>query len=295
MTSNKQIEANKKNATKSTGPVTSKGKLTVAKNAIKHGLLSSVIVIDTDEMNEKWEDFEQLKQTLIKDLEPVGELENIMVDRIATTYWRMKRAIVAENGEIRKKSDNIFWKSFTKIAAEAERYKEFSVGYHFRDKLLNSVYCKYAKDKIEFYKEEVNRQGYLSEVFFDEYVEVRSLLKDKDGFSLTLFFNKIAKGELPEQEIAKGKKGLLFLLDKDLDSIKSIGEVAKELEDMKLEANTMSSHVPDTESLDKLTRYETTLENQLYKAINQLLKLQTLRKGGRVISFKTAELEGIEE
>jgi len=48
MTSDKQIEANRRNARKSTGPQTPEGKAKVAQNAVKHGLLAEHILIQDE-------------------------------------------------------------------------------------------------------------------------------------------------------------------------------------------------------------------------------------------------------
>ena len=47
MTSEKQMEANKKNALLSTGAVTDGGKAVVARNAVKHGIFARDIIIPT--------------------------------------------------------------------------------------------------------------------------------------------------------------------------------------------------------------------------------------------------------
>ena len=44
-TSEKKIEANRRNALRSTGPTTDKGKTAASRNAIKHGLLAREVVI----------------------------------------------------------------------------------------------------------------------------------------------------------------------------------------------------------------------------------------------------------
>lgn len=87
MTSNKQIIANRNNAKNSAGPMTSEGKLTVSKNAVKHGLLSTDIVIK-DESGSEFTDF---RQKLYIELAPVGELEQLLADRIIASFWRLKR------------------------------------------------------------------------------------------------------------------------------------------------------------------------------------------------------------
>jgi hypothetical protein len=87
MTSNKQIEANRRNARKSTGPRTQEGKDRASNNAVKHGLLSQDVLILGEDRDALWELSEQLRE----ELEPVGELEDMLVDRIVAAHWRLRR------------------------------------------------------------------------------------------------------------------------------------------------------------------------------------------------------------
>ncbi len=92
MASIKQIEANRRNASKSTGPRTNKGKLAIRRNALKHGLLSTQTVLP----NEDQEAFEQLGSSIRTCLQPAGEVENLLVDRIITSTWRLRRVCRVE-------------------------------------------------------------------------------------------------------------------------------------------------------------------------------------------------------
>lgn len=87
MTSGKQIKANHRNAQNSTGPRTAAGKLTGSKNSVKHGLLSGDIVIK----DESGIEFAEFRRRLCSELAPVGELEQLLADRIIASFWRLKR------------------------------------------------------------------------------------------------------------------------------------------------------------------------------------------------------------
>jgi len=59
----------------------------VAKNAIKHGLLSQEVVIEGEDR----EGFEAFRESLMADLAPAGELEVVLADRIVAAVWRLRR------------------------------------------------------------------------------------------------------------------------------------------------------------------------------------------------------------
>ncbi len=92
MTTEKQSEANKLNSQASTGPKTPEGKAVSCMNAIKHGLLSEEVLMEGEDRTP----LEGLYKRLRNELTPYGELENLLVDRIASSAWRLKRAIRVE-------------------------------------------------------------------------------------------------------------------------------------------------------------------------------------------------------
>src|SRR5256885_1560599 len=94
MASPKQIEANRRNAKKSTGPRTSAGKTKVAMNAVKHGLLAQQVVLP----NEDEQEFAEFTIRLAHELQPVGELEDLFAGMIAACAWRLRRLQRVEKG-----------------------------------------------------------------------------------------------------------------------------------------------------------------------------------------------------
>ncbi|MFH1372760.1 MAG: hypothetical protein ABII79_03070 [bacterium] len=102
--SEKQLAANRRNARRSTGPRTPEGKERVKWNALKHGLLAESVVVPNRHGLEKRNQFESLLAQLHDELNPVGMLEEMQVEKIAVAYWRLRRALRTEVGEI---SDNV--------------------------------------------------------------------------------------------------------------------------------------------------------------------------------------------
>ena len=92
MTSEPQVEANRRNARKSTGPRTAAGKAVVALNGMKHGLLSRESLVK----GESEAELVAFGKRLRAQLAPVGELELLLVDRIVSTAWRLRRLIGVE-------------------------------------------------------------------------------------------------------------------------------------------------------------------------------------------------------
>lgn len=294
MTSDKQLKANQENAQLSTGPKTEAGKAVVSQNAKKHGILSNELVISTPELQECQEDYDQLLGALNNDYSPVGTVEEILVERIAISYWRLRRVLRAEKGEIRKRSDNVVFKNELARIQKAESYRDNPILYPLSERLMNRASAIGHKSKLEEMKKQLEYHGYMPKQLFDQYVELMGSWKDKDGFSWVMFFNEIAQGKVEGESKEKGLKALLFLIDKDIEHATTSIELDVDLEKDENEAIVCASSLADSESMEKLQRYETMLENQMYRAINQLTKLQVLRMGGKVASLQSADMEVVE-
>jgi hypothetical protein len=108
MSTQKQITANQQNAQLSTGAITAEGKSIVAQNAVKHGIFTKDLIIATGNHKENMQDYQELLNNLITSLEPNGQLEHVLVEKIAIDCWRIKRVLRFESGCIRKVNDKPF-------------------------------------------------------------------------------------------------------------------------------------------------------------------------------------------
>jgi hypothetical protein len=92
MTSEAQLSANRLNSMKSTGPRTRAGKTAVALNGMKHGLLTRECLIK----GENEAHLVQFGKRLRAQLAPLGELELLLVERIISNAWRLRRLVAVE-------------------------------------------------------------------------------------------------------------------------------------------------------------------------------------------------------
>ena len=95
MISERQLDANRRNAAKSNGPKTTEGRAAVRHNALKHGLTAAEIILPTVE--DKLE-FEQFQAAFEEECQPVGAIEQVLVEDMVTARWRMNRARKMEPG-----------------------------------------------------------------------------------------------------------------------------------------------------------------------------------------------------
>lgn len=88
MTTVKQIEANRLNALRSTGPRTEDGKQRSRCNAIRHGLTAETVIVGLEDI----EDYEAFEATIIADYDARSAVEREFVLRLASVLWRLRRA-----------------------------------------------------------------------------------------------------------------------------------------------------------------------------------------------------------
>src|SRR4029453_19525975 len=92
MTSLKQIEANRRNAFKSTGPRSEEGKRRASRNAFRHGLTAETVLDPLEDP----EDYKLFEQAIAAEYDAETVIQRELVLRLASLFWRLRRASLIE-------------------------------------------------------------------------------------------------------------------------------------------------------------------------------------------------------
>jgi hypothetical protein len=103
MTSFKQIEANRRNACKSTGPITEEGKRRSRCNAVRHSLTAETVIGALEDA----EDYKAFEAAIIADYDAQSAVERELVLRLASLLWRLRRATIMETGLFEIQADHL--------------------------------------------------------------------------------------------------------------------------------------------------------------------------------------------
>ena len=101
MSSFRQIEANRRNAFRSTGPKTDEGKRQSRRNALRHGLTAETVIDGLED----GEDYRAFEAAVISDYDAQSAVERELVLRLASLLWRLRRIISIETELLRSRSD----------------------------------------------------------------------------------------------------------------------------------------------------------------------------------------------
>ncbi len=214
------------------------------------------------------------------------------MEKIAVAYWRLRRAYRYEVGLIRKELDtatddfysktNLYDEKLNKTDEEIEQQIEQEkegIEYWKKDKGDLSQMYKAGKPLEEIYDWEENWEHLYYK--FTELVpedamdddekwikQLREFLNNKAGWSDDQIWQ--AHIELCYDKIKHHKEQILAL------------EKEKEKNKLKLQVLKKLGGIPSKDELDRLLKYEGAIERQLYKAMNQLERLQRMRSGDSV-------------
>jgi hypothetical protein len=273
-----KVAANRANALKSTGPKTDAGRERSKMNALKHSIFLRETPVHGMFIKEDNSELATLRSDLYEDLQPVGRLEEVLVDLIVTTLWRSHRVLKAESGEIALSVDCGIWQRRPERdrpdgiwAPDADPEKalmQSGMGHYIKKQHLLEVRASVEKHG-ELTDEAINK------VFFHN-----------KPYSLTMYLHGIRKlcSANPENLEAETfrvlqKQRLLSYLDlkiteNDTDMIECATRENKEEE-----AHKSANVLPPPAILDKIINYDGKLKRQLYRALNQLERLQRMRRG----------------
>jgi hypothetical protein len=86
-----QREASRRNARRSTGPRSMRGKAASSMNAIKHGVFAREAVLRTKLADESRDEFEKMLERIRESFAPQDAFERMLVDKMVRALWRLRR------------------------------------------------------------------------------------------------------------------------------------------------------------------------------------------------------------
>ncbi len=285
-----QIAANQANALKSTGPKTPEGRAVSKMNALKMGIFSKEVLVRSWNFKESRAEFYALYERFWQEYSPAGPAEEMLLDQIVSTHWRLRRVLRAESGEIalsvdqghwRRSQSHSDWKWLDWMILESDPAQEMR---HSAEG--NSMMVLW----LEEVRTSVEQDGELTE----EAVNI-PFFGIPNGISrnlerLRLFFSQKPDGPDPTSQREENKQQALRAIDLELAALQRRKADCEEREAAQEKARQAAAVLPSPERLDKIMRYEAMLQRKLYRAMNQLERLQRMRQGEAVPPPLTMEV-----
>ena len=254
-----RLAANRTNARSSTGPITARGKSIAARNATQHGLLSARLLLDDEDGSE----FQNLLGELMGSLHPADAVERLLVERIAVTAWRQQRLVRAETAKLTLARQPI--KIAGAVSSELER------GYS--QKLELEDLSPFDRTQERWCRRVIGEIEALDA--FD-----LEILQQKAPLTYQQLASDAAEDqETPEAHAAARDGGLAgYIVELSLWCRKQLTEAEARPHILALAEHARARNIvlpPD--ALETFSRYQTTLDNQLYKALKALREAQEWR------------------
>jgi hypothetical protein len=253
-------------------------------NAVRHGILSTAVVVRGLRIQEHEDEFQVLRKECWKCLAPVGRIEEMLADKIVTAQWRLRRALIAETGEIVKSVDG--------SRQHRANRRPLPLGI-FRDPLQDgaaqmeksSQGLEYLKAVLKLVRRDVESEGELTQAACDQVLERFMNKPNSLTIELLEYREKMAmdrEGLSPEEAKDIHQRAVLRFLGEKLAWYEELSRQSEEREDKAETAQQAADVLPSVEVLQKITRYEGALNRELYRAMNQLERLQRRRDGENV-------------
>jgi hypothetical protein len=224
-------------------------------------------------------------------LQPEGALEDILVEKLAITCWRYRRLLSAETAEIHAGTEFLQADQFNQSRAEAEKLAISSP----MDESAGLIYKIDNPQIVECCLELLHELRESAENGFNKDRDLLILgrlygFADQHHLHENLsrsYANWLEISETPEEELSRQNypspehcaQNLRREIDAEIKRLKAHKEKCESLGAARLALETVRLKVPESPTLDRLLRYETSLERAFDRTLNQLERLQRLRLG----------------
>ena len=258
-TTEQRLAANRSNGLKSTGPRTAEGKMAARYNATRHGLLSTRLLLEDEDPDE----FAQLLCDLQQSLAPAGAIELALVERIAITLWRQRRLVSAEAASLR------LARSPRQVARAISR----EPGWWSGEAVSVAEIEPYDAEQADWCRAVISEIEGLAEI------NLRSL-EEKAPLVHKQLCSDAAEEETDVSALSSAHKGGLTGFVRELyewcqEQLK-VAERRPQLLELADQFRAKCLVLSDG-TLEILSRYQTTLDNQLFKGLRALRDAQEWR------------------
>jgi hypothetical protein len=282
--SQKQLAANRRNARRSTGPTSKKGKSISRLNAVKHGLLANQVVVRGYFQEESRHEFKQLCHEYHESLAPCGPLEEMLVGQIVMAIWRLRRVRMAEAGEIATNVDDAWWNPRQPPWKIGNGYKQNAVHTRLTDYRNSIEGIEFVIECLQQLRSDIETAGQVTEQL------LKKLGHYPDGpndivCKLAAFLDTLKSNPQnlsPEEMRAQHLQQTLAYLDAQISEFDKLIATRQEQIDVEDAMRHAVALLPSSEVLEKIVRYESALQRQLNRSMNQLERLQRRRLGENV-------------
>lgn len=248
-------------------------------NALKHGILALEVVVQGRNYREDRRGFEELRARFHRELQPVGPVEEMLVDQIVTCQWRWRRVLRAESGAIVLSVDEgqwrrtqmphpeVLWMGWEGAGDPVPAMQNTAVGNAILEMLLGEL------------RTAVEQEGELTEAMLQWLL---GRFRGKPN-CLTNALAGLREGGGQNREV-------LVYLDQQLRAIAAWKAECAEREAGLEAARQAAAVLPGEREMEKILRYETKLERSRFRAMVQLERLQRMRRGEEVAAPACVEV-----
>jgi len=249
-------------------------------------MFSKPVVLEGESQSE----FRALHNGLREDFQPVGTLEEVLVEKLAALLWRNRRLIIAEAAEIRVAATFCEWDLRERHREEASQFPEPRWNGGLIKRIANPEalegclsLLRRLKDGIEETNFDTKCDEEILDHLFGSYYDRRADWRQGIRYSYWCWSGYVAlckeKGEEGLATFQRCKDEFLAELRHEVKRLERYKKEQVAVLTNKLELESLRQYVPDSTRFDRLLRYETTLERSIERLLNQLERTQRMRQG----------------
>ncbi len=218
----------------------------------------------------------------------------MLVEKLATNLWRYRRLLVAEAAEIEMRAEFVEWDEQEREGTEARSTFRKLTDFDFdpenrslMQKMENPVVLERCLNLLESLKSHIEARGFepgvdlgiLKELYGYHQRWAETPLDSYKAWESTAECSDEEREQEGYPSVGECKTHFLKSLQAEIKHLSRYSKERASIESERIRLESLRWNVPNAPQLDRLLRYEATLERAFNKGLIQLERLQRMRRG----------------